>query len=73
MVSARYFPGAITVAIACDASIFAFKNGSSGDLTSIPYVMDIIMAPGVLWKLGDGYDGELGEEGGIRLTNPILL
>ena len=54
MISARYFPGAITTAIACDASIFAFKNGSSGDLTSIPYVMDIIMAPGVLWELGDG-------------------
>ena len=53
MTSARNFPGTITVAVACDASRFALKNRSSTDLMSIPYAVDNIMAPGMLWELGD--------------------
>lgn len=48
MMSARNFPGTVTAVNALVASIIALKNGSSVDLTSIPYVTDIIVAPGML-------------------------
>ena len=48
MISTRYFPGASTAVVARVASRFALKNRSPTDLMSIPYVMDNIMAPGVL-------------------------